>query len=390
MTSSSVDTFVDRVLRQIDGDGRIRQLIKSGDLLGLGNREHDLRQHLVVLAKSLTLFAKVGWAVSMEYAPLDTLGAAIKEHNARGIHAAEELLAEGWGTKPSMLSALGHHLHKFVPVDDEQRVVFEHRARLVRRAWDHHENGAFEASIPIVLAQVEGLTADAWSGKLFFSRRADKQAAVVDSNTLAGMDECLPVVREWFSDKSDTSTASGGGGRHAVLHGREVLYDNKVNSTKVFALLAAVMEHTRPLIVHQADLRRADREARFAGSNDVDEVGRRLDRRGFPEATAMLREIASAQFINRAPGGQFAGRPSKAPDNNQTFRFFLSEDRERWWAWTRTVSGWTFGIACAGQSRCEWRFDGPQPPEAGPWDEPGWVDEDDASPNWLEEEVLFP
>jgi hypothetical protein len=356
------------------------------DAVGVVGSELDMRVNVRTLADALAAFAEHGWAVSATYAPLDTLRAAVLTFDSSGLEPAELVLAEGWGRRPTMLSALGFRLPAFVPVDDECRAVFENRARLVRLAWDHHEAGSWEASVPIVLAQVEGLTADACDGKLFFSRRTDRQAPVVDAVTLAGMDECLPVVREWFSDSVQVSCTSGGGGRHAVLHGREVRYDHAVSSTKCFALLAAVMEHTEPLVAEQSRLRRLEREARWAGSTEIDELGRRCDRREFPEVTQLLRKLAQTQFINRTTRNRFAGRPPGAPVDSEVFRLEVSSDGSRWWAWARTVTGWTFGVA--GEANAEWRIDGSGPPSDGPWAAGGWVPDEEASLNWLDEDIL--
>ena len=66
------------------------------------------------------------------------------------------------------------------------------RGRLIGRAWDHHVAGAYEASIPIVLAQIDGITADATlsptgrRGKMFFFPSGSHYVEVVDDTTLLG------------------------------------------------------------------------------------------------------------------------------------------------------------------------------------------------------------
>lgn len=54
--------------------------------------------------------------------------------------------------------------------------------------------------------------------------------------------------------------ATGSDKRHGIMHDRELRYDNRVNSTKVFVLLAAVVEWAQPLIRAEIDRRRAERD----------------------------------------------------------------------------------------------------------------------------------
>lgn len=49
--------------------------------------------------------------------------------------------------------------------------LFQHRARLLLKAKDHHEAGRYEASIPIVHAQMEGIVMDVAAGKKVFYQR---------------------------------------------------------------------------------------------------------------------------------------------------------------------------------------------------------------------------
>ena len=82
--------------------------------------------------------------------------------------------------------------------------------------------------------------------------------------------------------------------RNAVLHGRELAYDTRLNSTKAFVLLAAVWEWASDKLAQEANRRKEARYEAHAGSEEVDENGWRLDRRGFIDARGSLRELAIA------------------------------------------------------------------------------------------------
>lgn len=73
---------------------------------------------------------------------------------------------------------------------------FQARRRLLFKAREHHRAGAYEASVPIVYAHVEGICFDVTNR--LSSRRA-RTARSVDDETLAGLHEALPVARDWFS-----------------------------------------------------------------------------------------------------------------------------------------------------------------------------------------------
>ena len=75
-------------------------------------------------------------------------------------------------------------------------------ARLLdREGAAHHANEGSEASISIVLAEIDGITHDVATSRRDPSkdvrsrRTAEWQADVADDDTLVGVDEALPVVR---------------------------------------------------------------------------------------------------------------------------------------------------------------------------------------------------
>ena len=116
--------------------------------------------------------------------------------------------------------------------DVEHNRLFRDRAWLIDLAWDHHVAGRDDASVPIVLAQIDGLAVDVTGGKLFFSDKRSKAAEVVDDSTIAGLDEGSPVARRYFNGFVGKTGVSDGLSRHGVLHGRALAYDTVGNSTR--------------------------------------------------------------------------------------------------------------------------------------------------------------
>jgi hypothetical protein len=172
-----------------------------------------------------------------------------------------------------------------------------------------------------------------------------------------------------------------------------------------FRLAAATSFRDGRHIVHefraaQRDSARAaaDKEAqlvRYAGSDSVDDQGRRLDRQEFSETTSALRWLATCQM------GWYRNRGARYREdllrvlNDDFTRYGLpqpsgialsvSPNGDAWFAWRRTVTGWVFAIGAAGPPPDQWEYDGPEPPTGFPGEDPVWGSGPfsyDANPNW--------
>jgi hypothetical protein len=363
------------------------------DLGPLDQAVRDADRMFETVATSIGLFAERGWAPSGNM-PIPVYEGAVKVLADGGsMDAAEDALVEGWNDQ-SVLPYLHHRvLGLGLGKDEEIEGWCRERGRLVRRAWEHHQAGSYEAAIPIVFAQVDGITADGTTtpqvpaGRMFFSTRPRRQAEVVDDSTLAGMNDALPVVRNYFSSARNFTAGTGSDNRHGVMHGRELRYDTKANSTKAFVLLAAVVEWAQPRIRAEIDRRVAERDQRYAGSDETDAEGRRLDRRGFVATRDALRKLALSQSAYHRSRGRFGSIEELRSD--VAARTLLEEPeaitvararRDDWWAWRRSKSGWVFAIGSMSDQPLGWRYyDGPEPPEDGPLGA-GWRGSDTG--NW--------
>lgn len=278
------------------GIGRVLGL----DVAPLRDAMEEAEQNLRTVAASM-VFAERGWAPSGTMALLIYHAAVRIMANGGTIEEAEEALVNGWNDQ-SHLSMLRHRvLGLGFRSDDEVAGWYRERGRLAGRAWEHHVAGAYEASVPILFAQIDGITADATlppkgrGGKMFFSPSGSKYVDVVDDATLAGMNAALPVARQHFMTEIRGTAVRGSLSRHGVMHGRELGYDTKANSTKTFVLLAAVVEWAQPRIRAEIGRRRVKRDEQYAGTNATDAEGDALDRRGFVATRSSLRALSFAQ-----------------------------------------------------------------------------------------------
>lgn len=352
--------------------------------------ERRIRQHdetVALVAQGVRQFTALGWTPSSRTPVSGLQRAFVVLAESGDVREAECAFADAWNEGAlSGASAINYVQTLGVP-SEEYNALFRERHRLLFKAWKHHRSGAYEASVPIVYAQVEGICYDV-TGKPFFSRRSNVEP--VDNETLAGLDEALPVARQWFSQSVDQTSTDGLGSRHGVLHGRELRYDNYVLSTKALVLLLAVVEWARPIAGRRAEKLDAERSLRYAGSDAVDEHGRRLDRREFKETMDSLRWLATCQTGHYRSGRRYRsdllthcsprfmalGLP---PDHGMTMQ--VSDDAQSWFASRPTPSGLVFAMGAnasaqapkyPGEVPMEWHYEGEDTPDGPPGDDPRW------------------
>lgn len=341
-------------------------------------------------AEAALWFNRHGWAVS-KFTPT----AAYKQALARKLDGADEteidqLLADAWNSS-SAVDILPARIRVLGAEDDELGQIAKARARLVEQALRHHTNGDYAASIPILLAQVEGICRDATTtpecpeGRSFFAKNPKVRDAVIDDATVAGMECGLADVRSWFSVDVPSTGLHGLGSRHGVLHGRDVAYDNYITSTKCVALLVAIWEWANERLGAIAAARHQARYDAHMGSDAVDDNGWRLDRRGFSATRSLLVEIAGIQQLHRDQRGRY-GSTQQLLGNLTTAATGLEAltrgvqivaDADRWMASLTSEAGWVFSIGV--DHDVTHYADGPTPPIGLPPGD-GWRRESDG--NW--------
>ena len=122
---------------------------------------------------------------------------------------------------------------------------FPSRARIFTLAWQAHQRAEYELSVPICLAQADGICRDLTSYQLFRKRQGLPQIASyvaslpADRFTTALL-EPLTVVLPISASADQRSRDSKELNRHSVLHGESVDYGTEINSLKSISLLQYV------------------------------------------------------------------------------------------------------------------------------------------------------
>lgn len=134
---------------------------------------------------------------------------------------------------------------------------------------------------------------------------------------------------------------------------------------------------------------------KFTGVKGTDDEGRQLDRREFNGTTEALRWLSTCMM------GWYRHHDEYVDDLLERFQddftrqglprpsgitLRVSHDKQSWYAWRRTITGWVFAIGAAGPPPDEWTYDGPEPPTRIPGEDGHWVSNlsvpTDGNRNW--------
>jgi hypothetical protein len=120
---------------------------------------------------------------------------------------------------------------------------YPHRVKILRAAFAAHERGEYELSVPVFLAQADGICIEVTRHSLFIKNSG--KPAVAEFAESFGLDEfhaavltpLIGVHAIGLSQKERPKDFSGLN-RHQVLHGESVNYDTELNSCKAISLLS--------------------------------------------------------------------------------------------------------------------------------------------------------
>jgi hypothetical protein len=330
------------------------------------------------LANSIECLGALGWATNSGGAPLDEQREALGLVTKGAIDEANAILSTGWEKLADRVVGQVAGLHFG---DDSLWEIATARWALVAKAMAHHFNGDYEASILLLLTQVEGIVMDVTvssnqpMGKYFFKTK--RGASATDGDTVVGIEGALSIVRDWFCGGVLETQIGGTLSRHGIAHGRQLGYGTRENSARCIALLAAVIEWVRPLAEQLADQRNNDRLAVHAGSEEVDDSGIRMDRRGFSDARSRLLLLRAAQEQFRDAYGHFASGAKRTRFKVKGAELVTEMSKGGHWSgYTASESGLIFGLAVSDTGLRY--FEGksvPPRPESTDWS-------DEETPNW--------
>ncbi|BDS05763.1 hypothetical protein NT6N_08030 [Oceaniferula spumae] len=191
------------------------------------------------LPENVRELARHGWFISWWHTPLPALipvadlfrSGNEKEGNAQLCHHFTEIYGE-------------------ITKDLLER--YPRRAPILQSAFDAHESGSFALSVPVFLAQADGIARE-MLGVSVYTRRGNVRKTMqeaIERIDPRGIDE--PILRLILEDLPLTASDNSPDfradslNRHAILHGNDLDYPSSLNSLKAISWLqyAAQFEET--------------------------------------------------------------------------------------------------------------------------------------------------
>lgn len=363
------------------------------DMTHLDEMHRDAERAHLAWLRAAAEFTQFGWTPSHRGPSREAYGEAVEVwERTHDPAAVDECLTTWWNDGTAHLKNAVGPLITLAGRHEPTRDILLARNRLVMRALKRHREGDFEASVLMLLPQIDGVVFDITNNDFGFFYKA-KDRYFVDDETVAGME--LVLRRVWKAVNRDVpvTTESDEFLRHGILHGRVLGFGTQTNSTKAIALLGGVINWLGPIAHVETERRQTVDEARWAGSREVDADGKRMDRRGFVETRDTLRSLAiregnehrqhgayRADLASMFPGGAVSIMKGGLP-RIETIRLTVADDRQSWWAWAPSDSDFCFGIA-GGNGEVTNRYyagvGAPGPPDS----DARWTEDAYRPPDW--------
>jgi hypothetical protein len=198
----------------------------------LGTQIRELIEELPEPTRTaLRRLGERGWYFSMEMTPSEIY------ENANQIQAGNCTAVDQW-----MIAFYNDNLDT-LKNDLEER--FPRRFQVLERAFEAHERGEYELSVPVFLAQADGICQELTDIQLYSRVRGQPRTLdfveqlALDSLSDAMMEPLrvpLPISAS-YRDREQPDYPSGTLNRHQVLHGEAADYGTEMNSCKAISLL---------------------------------------------------------------------------------------------------------------------------------------------------------
>jgi hypothetical protein len=205
-----------------------RQIVNAGDLRALFDRL-DARQR-----QAAVILAKKGWWLSPDF-PIRLLNVVVEmKENGQG-RQINRLICDYYN--PRRLSSLASKW-----MEDP---IFKRRQRPIGEALGAHKQRKWLLSIPVLLAQMEGVLRDYAEQRNMSRKKSVKKLAALlraksPDASLVGDTWIVQLEGIFASGYKTTENKVAGLRRNAILHGLEVHYGSELRSLQLFLQLDTI------------------------------------------------------------------------------------------------------------------------------------------------------
>lgn len=363
----------------------------------------DLARQYLQVNETASVLAKLGWAFYGNWHYEESKRLLLLVQRGAPVQEIDREITDVWNDQQAvLLKHVAAPLGRFGRgIDMEFQRRCQQRQTLINEAVNCHFDGRFAACITLVLAQIDGLTREIVGTSFFRSRIGETDHDYTDDSTLAGIEGNLPVVRQAFSEPVPVVGRYGLVSRHGVMHGQDLSFATRVNSTKTLVLVGALVEHLAARAAARAEKWRRQRDIEKSKFTGVDASGRLLDDRGFEELymfRAELEGFAFAAIVFERDLSRIAleRKAIELMDElrlpRRGFKLHEVESNRLMWSY-RSQSGHHLGSAMLIKDidarpvvQEQWTWDAADAPDESPWSaDEGWssAPNEPTTPNWM-------
>ncbi|MDC7226999.1 MAG: hypothetical protein PQJ61_09570 [Spirochaetales bacterium] len=208
------------------------------------------------------IFASNGW-IATDDLSVPVMKESIEIYKKEGIGKAEDFLVNEFTE-----DYFYNNLRRMCAV-----WVFEDRKDLIELAYKDHSKERYHASVPVVLAQIDGIIHDI-ANQSFYELDKKLDIFKIDSAITGLKNELHTIAKKMNKTRNETKNSPlSFPYRNGIIHGRDLNYSNKYVSTKCFFNLFAI----RPwaLFIQQNEMKKRQ------GAEFIDipklKIGKKLD-----------------------------------------------------------------------------------------------------------------
>lgn len=372
------------------------------------HRNNDLRETSLTararqileprIASVVKKFAPLGWAIHGRWHYEKSLELAAKLNEGVSSAAIDDEIAAIWNNELEVfLRNVAAPLGRYgKDIDKDFQKMQQQRVRLIDEAYKCHKAGHYSAAILLTYSQIDGLTRDVTGASFFSNSNNDR---FIDDESLAGIEENLPVVRKQFNEQINETGYHAKLSRHSAVHGRDLSFGTLVNSTKAFVLLGALIEYLPERAKKAAEKRQRQHTKRARSQKGIDENGRLFDDRALDALLNFLHETNS-HITSTFLFSKLDSESLKPEIYRNLASRRLGRDRFQihglgptsvWWSY-QVPAGHILGAAIRkwreGEKKTPdvWLWDSEERPHSAPWERAdGWTIYDPnrgGTPNW--------
>lgn len=213
---------------------------RAGEHLGAFSALKKQAEVLLVPDRFNETFGPQGW-IAYESMSLQAMLKAIEVEKDEGLTAAEAFLADQYDEDTLKFGVMRCNGH----------AEFRKRLRLIHLAKEDYLAERYHACVPLLLALLDGLVNDVSKHVGFFAEGADMTAwdsIAAHETGLKSLAKIMGLGRNRTNEESISVPY-----RNGILHGRELVFDNKVVAAKCWAALFAIRDWAGALAEGKAE-----------------------------------------------------------------------------------------------------------------------------------------